>query len=151
MVNVIAPIFTSKEGVFLQTIYHSLRLAAEKSGPVALDAFVECGSYRADYAEVAAVPYLDALATLDEGQRKLYLSLVNLSKDEPTEVEVHVEEADVRAGGAAHVVTGEAPEVVNDFGVERVGSRTESLEVPGRRFSYTLPAAAHAVLELEIA
>jgi alpha-N-arabinofuranosidase len=151
MVNVIAPIFTSKEGMFLQTIYHPLRLAAEKSGPVALEAFVECGSYRAEYAQVAAVPYLDVVATLDEGERKLYVSLVNLSKDEPTEVEVEVGEVTVRSAGRAHVVTGEAPEVVNDFGTERVGCRTEDLDGLGSRFSYTLPASAHAVLELDIA
>ena len=41
MVNVIAPIFTSPEGMFLQTIYHPLRLYAEHTQPVALDTWVE--------------------------------------------------------------------------------------------------------------
>ena len=59
--------------------------------------------------------------------------------------------AEVRGGGAAHVMTGEAPETINDFGKEGVSCRTESLERAGARFTYELPALAHAVLELEIA
>ena len=41
MVNVIAPIFTSPDGLFLQTIYHPLRLLSQFTREVALDAWVE--------------------------------------------------------------------------------------------------------------
>ena len=41
LVNAIAPIFTSRTGLFLQTIYHPLRLYAEHTRPVALDVHVE--------------------------------------------------------------------------------------------------------------
>ena len=149
MVNVIAPIFTSPEGMFPQTIYHPLRLAVEKSGSVALDAHVGCGTYSAEYAGVAAVPYLDALATLDEGARKLFLSLVNLSKEERQEVEIVVQDGEV-SSGVAHVVTGEGPEVVNDFGKERVTCRRHVLGAVGARFTYRMPGLTHAVLELEL-
>ncbi len=149
MVNVIAPIFTSPDGMFLQTIYHPLRLAAEKSGRTALDIHVECDTYAADYVGVSAVPYLDALATLDESEKKLYLSLVNLSKEEPANVELLLQEAEAR-GGRAHVVTGDAPDAYNDFGQERVTCRTEDISEGGSRFTYRLPAHAHAVLELDL-
>jgi len=149
MVNVIAPIFTSPEGIFLQTIYHPLRLAVEKSGSVALDAHVGCATYSAEYAGIAAVPYLDALATLDEGAGKLFLSLVNLSKDERQEVEIVLQDGEV-SSGVAHVVTGEGPEAVNDFGKERVTCRTHVLEAVGARFTYRMPPLTHAVVELEL-
>jgi hypothetical protein len=42
LVNVIAPIFTRPDGLFLQTIYHPLRLYAEHLREVALDVAVEC-------------------------------------------------------------------------------------------------------------
>jgi alpha-N-arabinofuranosidase len=42
LVNVIAPIFTSKTGLFLQTIYHPLRLYAEHTQQLALDPVVVC-------------------------------------------------------------------------------------------------------------
>src|SRR5918998_913169 len=41
MVNVIAPIFTNKEDLFLQTIYHPLKLCAEHMQEIVLDAHVD--------------------------------------------------------------------------------------------------------------
>jgi alpha-N-arabinofuranosidase len=149
MVNVIAPIFTSPEGMFLQTIYHPLRLAAEKSGSTALDVHVECDTYEADYIGLPEVRYLDAFATLDESEKNLYVSLVNLNKDEPADVELLLQEAEV-TGGRAHIVTGDAPDAYNDFGQERVTCRTEDISDTGSRLSYQLPAHAHAVLELAL-
>jgi len=150
MVNVIAPIFTSPEGMFLQTIYHPLRLAAQKSGAVALDAYVDSDGYAAEYLGLPRVPYLDALATLDEGTGTLFLSLVNLSKSDAQAVEIRLQEGDLAPEGQAHVVTGEGPEVVNDFGVEAVSPRTEPISGAGAAFTYRLPPLAHAVLELKV-
>src|SRR5262249_49037681 len=45
MVNVIAPIFTNKEGLFLQTIYHPLLLFSTHMQGIALDVFVDCERY----------------------------------------------------------------------------------------------------------
>lgn len=149
MVNVIAPIVTSPEGMFLQTIYHPLRLAAESTGSVALDAYVECDTYAADYAGIPAVPYLDVLASLEEEKQQAYLSLVNLSKEESQQIDIVLQEGEA-AAIRAHVVSGEAPEVVNDFGVERVSCRTEPVKGADSRFRYTLPALSHAVLEIAL-
>jgi len=150
MVNVIAPIFTSPEGMFLQTIYHPLRLAVEKTGPLALDAYVACDTYPAHYCGVPAVPYLDVLATFDQSARKLFISLVNLSKEEAQKVDICLQDAGVASAGAAHVITGAAPEVMNDFGEERVTCRSDPLSDLGPAFTYTLAPLAHAVLELEV-
>ncbi len=150
MVNVIAPIYTSPEGMFLQTIYHPLRLAVEKSGPIALDAYVQCDHYAAEYLDVPEVPYLDVLATLDETESKLFLSLVNLRKEEEQVVDIRIQEAAVASDGLAHIVTGEAPEVYNDFGAERVGVETERLSDLSSAFAYRLRPMTHAVLELTV-
>jgi alpha-N-arabinofuranosidase len=150
MVNVIAPIYTSPEGMFLQTIYYPLRLAAEKSGPIALDAHVECDTYSADYTGVPEVPYLDVLATLDESAKKLFVSLTNLSKDDAQKVDIRLQEGDLAPSGTAHIVTGEAPEAVNDFDKEAVTCRAEPLSGASAAFTYTLPPLTHAVLELDL-
>ena len=47
LVNVIAPIVTSPDGLFLQTIYHPLRLFADHLGEQALDVFTSCDTARA--------------------------------------------------------------------------------------------------------
>jgi len=150
MVNVIAPIFTSPEGMFLQTIYFPLQLAVEKTGPVALDAHVECDTYAAEYSGLRAVPYLDALASLDETRRKLYVSLVNLHKDEAQQVDLRLCDADLAGSGLAHVVTGESPETRNDFGSENVKIRTEAVSGISKAFRYRLPAHSHVVLECDL-
>jgi len=150
MVNVIAPIFTSPEGMFLQTIYHPLRLAAEKSGTIALDAHVECDSYPAEYVGVPEVPYLDALATFDESAKKLFVSLVNLSKEDAQKVDIRFEGGDLAPEGIAHIVSGERPDVVNDFGEENVTCRAEPLDGISGSFAYTVPPLTHAVLEMEV-
>ena len=45
LVNAIAPIFTSPKGLFLQTIYHPLRLYAEHTQAIALDVHVDGETY----------------------------------------------------------------------------------------------------------
>lgn len=150
MVNVIAPIVTSPEGMFLQTIFYPLLLAVEGSGPIALDAYASCESYPAGYLGVSEVPYLDALATLDEEKEKLFLSLVNLHKEDAQQVEVLVMGGEIAASGRVHVVTGEAPEITNDFGQEGVTCRTFGLSDLGSRFTYLLPPRAHAVVEMTL-
>src|SRR5205085_564360 len=62
MVNVIAPIFTSPDGLFLQTVYHPLRLYAEHAQTVALDAFADSPSIEVDG---GPFPSLDISATTD--------------------------------------------------------------------------------------
>jgi len=150
MVNVIAPIFTSPEGMFLQTIYHPLRLAVEKSGPIALHAYVDCDTYSAEYVGLPAVGYLDAHASFDESTKKLFVSLVNLGKDDAQKVEIRLHDADLAPEGQAHIVTGEAPDVVNDFGKERVSVRSQPISDVSAAFTYKLPPHAQAVLELDV-
>lgn len=87
MVNVIAPIFTRPDGLFLQTVYHPLRMYAEYAQPVALDAYVD-----SPLLEVETVPpalsdlgpfqSLDVAATVDSDERDICLSVVNRQRDQ---------------------------------------------------------------------
>src|SRR4051794_31802284 len=60
LVNVIAPIFTSKDSLFLQTIYYPLQLFATNCHGNALDLLVEAPTYNSK--KVGSVPYLDVSA-----------------------------------------------------------------------------------------
>lgn len=99
LVNVIAPIVTSREGIFLQSIYHPLRLFADHLGDRSLDVQVECDMYsltddlageRWDHrvADMGPFPVLDVVATLSGPQRKLLVSVVNRSPDEDVTAEI---------------------------------------------------------------
>ena len=56
LVNVIAPIFTNKEGLYLQTIYFPLAEYAKQRGQLALDALVESPQYKPDARPRARLP-----------------------------------------------------------------------------------------------
>ncbi len=80
---------TDTQGLFLQTIYHPLRLYAEHTREVALDLHVESPAYdlppareeqsagRVHHvADLGPFPLLDAVATRDEAGRQLTLAVV---------------------------------------------------------------------------
>src|SRR5947208_1784117 len=93
LVNAIAPIFTSPAGLFLQTIYHPLRLYAEHTQDVALDVHVEgethalrpeqeAPSGRVHHvADLGPFTLVDASATCDEAGHALAVALVNGDRD----------------------------------------------------------------------
>ena len=95
LVNAIAPIFTSPQGLFLQTIYHPLRLYAEHMREVALDVHVDGPRHdlppdleertfgRVHHvADLGPFPLLDAVATCDEAGRELTIGVVNRDRDQ---------------------------------------------------------------------
>jgi len=92
LVNVIAPIVTNSEGLFLQSIYHPLRLFADHLGPSVLDVYVDCdrqeisedpnpGEFSNRVTDLGPFAVLDAIATFSEADHKLMLSVINRSPD----------------------------------------------------------------------
>src|SRR5258706_9733919 len=87
LVNAIAPIFTSRQGLFLQTIYHPLRLYAEHTLAEGLDVHVDGERYTLDpsqetdagggrvhhVADLGPFLLIDAAATTDEARLALAL------------------------------------------------------------------------------
>lgn len=161
MVNVIAPIYTSREGLFLQTIYHPLRLYAEHAQGTALDVHVECGMH--DLApEPGASPWpyrlaslgpfklLDVAATHDARHGALTLAVVN--RDEAREIATTIQLVDAAAqDGTAHEVNATHPGVVNSFEQpEAVSVRERRLTLGGSRFEYAFPAHSITLLRLQL-
>ncbi len=133
MVNVIAPIFTSPEGLFLQTIYYPLLVQAEHRGSVALDAFSQSDTFEVRGQQV---PYVDAAVTYDEQAGAAYLHLVNLHRTQTARVSVaagHVQRTDA----PVWEISGDSPDLANSFAQpnnvsvrERVAPDSRSLELP---------------------
>src|SRR5579884_3403468 len=88
LVNVIAPIFTNENGLFLQTIYYPLQLFAGNTKGKALELFVDSPTYKSRRFD--EIPYLDASAGLDNGG--LVLNVVNRHRDQPVETEFELED-----------------------------------------------------------
>lgn len=164
--NTIAPIFTSPEGVFLQTIYHPLRLYAEHTREIALDvATVDGETYDLPPAqETGAVgrvhhvadlgPFtlLDATATCDPDGRALTLAVVNRDRARSHAATIDLGDAAVAPGGELAEVNGADVEATNDFAApRRVDVQERRLDAGGRRIEHVFPAHSVSMLRLRVA
>ena len=156
MVNVIAPIFTRPDGLFLQTVYHPLRLYAEHAQAVALDAFVDSpaldvSSVSAEVRDLGPFQSLDVSATSDGDGREVCIGVVNRHRDQAltTTVELHGRAFD----GPLSVYEVNAADVsaTNSFDQpELVGVQTRQVESAGSRLEHTFPAHSLTVIRARI-
>jgi alpha-N-arabinofuranosidase len=160
MVNVIAPIFTSEDDMFLQTIYHPLRLCAEHVQEVVLDAHVDCethdlsieaSSWPHRVADMGPFDVLDVSATRDESGRDLTLVVVNRDPELEARTTIQLTDAAFDGTVTAYEVTGEEPDATNDFGQERVGVSERSVEAKGDSLEHVFPACSVTVLRAGLA
>jgi alpha-L-arabinofuranosidase len=164
MVNVIAPVVTNRQGLFLQTIYHPLRLYAEHTGAVALDPHVESETYtlapeNEDFsnrtwrvAELGPFDLLDATATCDAAGRDITLAVVNRDPARDLPATVRVLDAAIGSDVRAYEVNGRAPDALNSFEEPRavdVRDRRPEAEPTGE-LRYRFPAHSVTVLRLPV-
>lgn len=138
MVNVIAPIFTSPDGLFLQTTYHPIRLISQNTLPVAVDVWVDGPTHELvetpdslhwlwprPVADLNPFQVLDVAATRDEESKELVISVVN--RDPENSVRVGLEVLGARLGAAtfSQSITGTDPEAMNDFDVQNVSVKDD--------------------------
>jgi alpha-L-arabinofuranosidase len=160
MVNVIAPIFTNDEGLFLQTIYHPLKLCAEHMREVVLDAHVDCethdltteaSSWPHRVADLGPFEVLDVSATCDAEGRDLTLVVVNRDPDREIVTTVQLVDATFEGDATAYEVTGKDPDATNSFDRQAVGVSGRSVETEGRSFGHGFPACSITVLRAGVA
>ena len=163
LVNVIAPIFTSPDGLFLQTIYHPFWLYANLSLEVALDVYVESELYDlSPEVEAAAAKWphrsadlgpfklLDVSATCDHDGREVAVAVVN--RDHRAAHTATLQFADgVAIGVDIHEVNGADPGVRNSFEEpEAVKVQQRPLDLKGQSFDYTFPAHSVTMLRFQM-
>jgi alpha-N-arabinofuranosidase len=95
LVNVIAPIFTNPEGMYLQTIYFPIAEYAKQRGNQSLDVLVRAPEYQPDRGR--ALSYLDVSATYNPASRQIFLNVLNRSEKQDIAAQIS------GAGGPAEV------------------------------------------------
>lgn len=145
IVNVIAPIFTNEQGLFLQTIFHPFELYASLCGDIALDVFWQGDTFSGGgYSGLRA---LDVSATLDAAGRKLSLFVVNRSQSEALETTISLADAVFAGNVSATVVNGPDIKAENSFAQpERVTARASRRQAAGSQ--YTQVFEPHSVTAL---
>ena len=150
-VNVLGAILTRPDGLVLQTIYHPLVMQRELSGPIVLDGLAESDQFETRLAgRKYSVGYLDACVTLDEAQRKLYLSCVNFHREEGMRLRLRVSTR-MAPEATLHSLTGPDPEAANTFEQpEAVRAYTETRTMTADGYIELPPHSAN-VLEVGLA
>ena len=126
LVNVIAPVVTRPDGLLLQATYHPLRLYAEHTQPLALDALVDCEEvahvdppapdpWPHRVADLGPFKLLDVAATRDPDARRLVLAVVNRSPDSAVRTTVSLGGAVASGQVTTWRVDGADPRASNDF------------------------------------
>jgi len=159
LVNVIAPIFTDENGLFLQTIYHPLRLFAEHTQDLALDVYVDSPTRELDpdapvrshrVADLGPFPLLDVSASRDTNRKNVTVAVVNRDSTNALATMVSLGDTSI-AGARVSEVNGPDVKTVNSFETSNaVGVREVTLKVGESSFTYTFPAHSITVLRLTL-
>jgi alpha-N-arabinofuranosidase len=150
LVNAIAPIFTRPDGLFLQTIYHPLRLYAERMHEVALDVHVAGETYdlpakqetesfgRVHHvSDLGPFTWLDASATCTRDGTAVTLAVVNRDPEREQVATVDIGGATPVGVVAVAEVNGPHVKTVNSFEAPRaVDVQERRITIQGRRFEY---------------
>jgi alpha-N-arabinofuranosidase len=151
LVNAIAPIFTSKDGIFLQPIYFPIAEYGKQRGNVALDLTVASPTYQPTGRRVLG--YLDASGSYEPKGRVLFLNVLNRS--ESLDLTAQVKAAGTRLGGGVDVWEMTHPDLkaTHTFGDDkkvRPVTRTVTLAAGDKGFSYTFPKHSLTILRLKL-
>ncbi len=149
MVNVIAPIMTNKEGLFLQPTYFPIVEYGKQRGNTALDVWVSGPTYSID--KRAPLQYLDASATYNPKTRQIFLNVLNRSKDR--NIATRIENLEGRLAGQAEVWELNHPDLkaTHTFGDDkkvRPVTRAVTIAPTDGGFTYTFPAHSLTILRL---
>ncbi len=113
IVNVLAPVFTRPDGLFLQTIFYPFELFSTLAGPTALDIAWDGETFAAG--EHSGVRRLDVSATLSADRRQLVLFVVNRSEAAETETQIKLAEGRFSGEVKAYIVNGPDIKTRNGF------------------------------------
>ena len=149
-INVVGLVGVNDQGMWLEPSYWARHMAANHSGPLALDAWFTSETFDVPEQRLFGLTYLDASASLDPDRRTLFLSLVNRHRTEPLDVDVHLAGARVN-GGRTHLLSHDDPDAMNSPDQpDNVRTRTTDTAPEGSRFTHSLPPHSYTILELSL-
>ncbi|HBY61102.1 MAG TPA: alpha-N-arabinofuranosidase, partial [Solibacterales bacterium] len=147
LVNVIAPIFTNPEGMFLQTIYHPLQLFANNSKGDALQLHVDSPRYETQ--RFGAVPYLDTSAAYDNGS--LVLNVVNRHANQAIDIEFEAQDKSFAGAVEVSEVNGPDVKAENDFGSQKVTVVKRSATAQGKTLKARVAPHSYTMFKTRLA
>ena len=159
LVNVIAPIFTSENGMFKQTIFYPLQLFANNAYGTSLDVFVDSKSYNTSKfffnngehpTQINNVPYLDVSATYLNGE--ITLCVVNRNKEEAITTDIISQNGSFNGSFSVSEVNGPDIKSENDFNKELVKQIDKpAIKASGNAITYSFSPHSFTMIKGKIA
>jgi alpha-L-arabinofuranosidase len=149
LVNAIAPIFTSKEGLVLQTIFYPFEIYSRTCGDTALDVFWKGDTFSGG--GHTGLRILDVSATLDESKRQLSVYVVNRSRNHAAETTIALQSGCFTGAVQVYIVNGPDIKSENTFAApNQVGvTQTQLMAKDSNTFTYAFEP--HSVTALVFA
>jgi alpha-N-arabinofuranosidase len=147
IVNVIAPIFTSPTGLYLQTIYYPLALFAANSRGTALEVFVDGPTYKTKRFD--SVPFLDVSAAQDG--ETLVLNVVNRHRDEAIEADIEAQDAHFTGAYEVSEVNGPDIKAENNFDSSPVKTTRKTVNGDGARMRVSFAPHSFTMIKGKLA
>src|SRR6202051_5022531 len=146
LVNVIAPIMTNKQGLFLQPIYFPIAEYGKQRGNIAVNTWVASPTYALDRHQL---PYLDVSTTYNSKDRSVYVNVVNRSKSQEIAARIENQEGTLTPAVAVWQMNYPDLKATHTFGddkkvVPKTSTVTASLEK--NSFVYSFPAHSLTIL-----
>lgn len=150
IVNVIAPILTTRDRLLKQSIYYPIRLFSHLAHGAALDVAVSAPHY--DTARYGPMPLLDVAAAHDAEAKTQTVFIVNRSQTEALPTEIIWQAGRPRTIRAVHQVTGSDAKTANTFeNPYQVAVQTVSIpRVDENRSTLLLPPLSFTAVEIEV-
>lgn len=149
LVNVIAPIMTNATGLFEQTILYPYRWALQYGRGTVLNILVDSSTY--EVPGLDQVPHLDVAGSLDQGDGKLSLFVLNRDLAKSHDVEIVWEDNAPRQFTSGSLLTGDDLKASNSFAApKRVAPQSFTATAPaasGGRTKFEIPAHSYAVIQ----
>ncbi len=151
LVNVIAPIMTNKDGLFLQPTYFPIVEYGKQRGNTSLDLWVSSPTYSVDKRE--PLQYLDVSATYDGKAKRIFLNVLNRSKDRDITARIENQEGGLAGQVEVWELKPTDLKATHTFGDDRKVrpmTRTARMTITEGAFNYRFPAHSLTILRLSL-
>jgi alpha-L-arabinofuranosidase len=150
IVNVIAPLHTTRDGLLKHTTFYPLVLFSNLAAGNALDIEVKSPHYETE--QFGDMPLLDVSASHDEENNTSAIFIVNRSQQESLPVELHWQDIAPKRIKAVHQISGTDPKAFNSFENPNniVPVSVDAPTVKDGCAELSLPSLSFTVLEVEL-
>ncbi len=156
IVNVIAPIMTSPEGMYLQPIFYPFEIYSQTCGDTALDIHWSGDTFSAEgkngTRSLNGIRTLDVSATLDEDKKQLAVYIVNRSENDASDVSINLQDGSFKGSGKQYLVNGANVKITNSFQEpDNVVTKESSITASGSSFVTSLEPHSFTALVFDLA